>query len=133
MADNHRAIARKWPHEKRKNDPEWRAQQNEKVRLYRLKMKAQDPTWQEKVNDSTRKTLYGITPEQYQDMLQAQGGVCAICRNTCSTGRKLCVDHCHETGRIRGLLCSECNNGIGKLKDSPTLLRIAANYLEVNK
>lgn len=52
---------------------------------------------------------YGLTPEQYDDMLRAQGGVCAICKKP-PKGNRLHVDHCHETGRIRGLLCVSCNS-----------------------
>lgn len=76
------------------------------------------------------KRQFNISPEDYDEILSLQNGVCAICGSTCKTGRRLAVDHCHMTGRIRGLLCSECNNGIGKLKDSPDLLRAAISYLE---
>lgn len=73
---------------------------------------------------------YGITPEDYDEMHAAQGGVCAICLGDCPTGRRLAVDHCHETGSVRGLLCLKCNTGIGKFGDSPELLLAAADYLE---
>jgi hypothetical protein len=46
---------------------------------------------------------YGITIEQYEEMLQAQNGVCMICGGTCGTGKRLAVDHCHKSGAIRGL------------------------------
>lgn len=77
------------------------------------------------------KAKFGITPEEYDVMLNKQNGVCAICSNTCRSGRRLAIDHCHKTGKIRGLLCGECNNGIGKLKDDPSLLRKAITYLEI--
>ena len=70
-----------------------------------------------------------------KEMLEKQGGVCAICGGSepkdAGTGhrRRFAVDHCHETGRVRGLLCVNCNSGIGKLKDSPDLLRRALDYL----
>ena len=73
-----------------------------------------------------------ITPEQYDAMLAAQGGHCAICPAT-EPGRKrkyFCVDHDHETKEIRGLLCGSCNSGLGYFKDRPTFLRAAADYLE---
>jgi hypothetical protein len=73
------------------------------------------------------RTEYGITLTQYETLLEKQGGGCAIC------GRKekcLCVDHDHATGRVRGLLCGSCNNGLGRFKDDPKRLRRAANYLE---
>lgn len=86
---------------------------------------ANDPIYRAKI--SLHK--YGITPEQYNSMLQAQGGVCAICKLPCKTYERLGVDHCHETKKIRGLLCLECNRGIGALKDDPALLDAAAAYL----
>jgi hypothetical protein len=71
---------------------------------------------------------YKISVQTYNNMLQAQGGLCAICRQS-SGNRNLHVDHCHETGKVRGLLCVSCNTGLGKLKDSPTVLRAAIEYL----
>ena len=75
------------------------------------------------------KREYGITLDQYNEMLEVQGGVCAICGNTCQTRSRLAVDHDHETGKVRGLLCNGCNRGIGLLNDSPELLRAAIGYL----
>lgn len=74
---------------------------------------------------------YGITADEYTRMVAAQGGGCAICGATeCDDGRRLHVDHCHETGKVRGLLCAACNHGLGKFRDSPLLLRRAVEYLE---
>lgn len=78
------------------------------------------------------KKFYGITPEEYDKILREQGGTCSICHGTETVGR-LAVDHCHSTGRVRGLLCTNCNQAIGKLKDDSQLLRNAINYLEVNR
>lgn len=78
------------------------------------------------------KRCYGITPEEYDKILHEQGGTCAICHGIESVGR-LAVDHCHSTGKVRGLLCTNCNQAIGKLKDDTQLLRNAINYLEVNR
>lgn len=72
---------------------------------------------------------YGITVEIYNKMLEAQGGVCAICGNRCPTGKALAVDHDKETGQVRGLLCSPCNTGIGQLQHSVDLLTSAMSYL----
>lgn len=74
--------------------------------------------------------LYGLNADVYQNMMDAQGSACAICRGTEASGKHLAVDHCHSTGRVRGLLCSSCNQTLGKMKDSPALLRAAASYLE---
>jgi hypothetical protein len=82
---------------------------------------------------------YGMTVQQYQAILNSQNGVCAICRMPETrvdprTGllKALSVDHCHSTGEIRGLLCDDCNVGLGKLKDSPNLLLMAARYVKAN-
>lgn len=72
---------------------------------------------------------YGITLEDYDHMLEEQGEVCAICREPCSLGA-LCVDHDHETGAVRGLLCRSCNGGLGLFKDDRGLLGAASKYLE---
>ncbi len=76
---------------------------------------------------------YGITLADYNELLEAQGGKCAICgitREECNDKRALPVDHDHETGQVRGILCHSCNRAIGLLKDSPKNLRQAADYLE---
>jgi len=74
---------------------------------------------------------YNITEEQYDEMLKAQNGCCAICGTDKPTGKwkVFAVDHNHETGEVRELLCNECNRGIGLLKDSPERLTKAAEYL----
>jgi Recombination endonuclease VII len=69
---------------------------------------------------------YGITLEEYNVILSAQNGACAICKTRMTTP---CVDHDHNTGRVRGLLCSECNKAIGFLKDDPDRCLNAATYL----
>jgi hypothetical protein len=69
---------------------------------------------------------YGITAEEADGMLEKQGGVCAICR----TAPAEHVDHDHETGAVRALLCFNCNGGLGQFKDDPTLLHVAAFYVE---
>jgi hypothetical protein len=58
-----------------------------------------------------------------------QHGRCLICRHKCTTGRRLAVDHEHGTNMIRGLLCSNCNTGLGKFNDDITLLKAAIAYL----
>lgn len=76
------------------------------------------------------KWSHGVTIVQYNEILERQGGVCAICRGPQAAPHKfLCVDHCHTTGKIRGLLCSPCNKSLGLLKDDPEILLAAARYL----
>lgn len=77
------------------------------------------------------KAKYGITLEQYDEMFEAQGGTCLICGNE-GGERDLAVDHSHETGEVRGLLCLNCNAGIGNLRDDIELLKKAIKYLERN-
>lgn len=77
------------------------------------------------------KKKYGIGISDYNDMLTMQASGCAICGNPENiAGRRLSVDHCHETGKVRGLLCNLCNIAIGNLHDDPDLLRRAIQYLE---
>jgi Autographiviridae endonuclease VII len=74
------------------------------------------------------KRKYGLTVEQYEAMLDAQGGVCFICRET-PGDLPLHVDHDHTTGDVRGLLCIRCNNALGLFQESPALFQAAADYL----
>lgn len=72
---------------------------------------------------------YGITPQDYENMVAAQSGLCAIC-NKPELNKRLAIDHDHTTEKVRELLCSRCNTSIGKFEDSPELLRKAADYIE---
>lgn len=83
---------------------------------------------------SRLKRDFGITLEQYKEMLVGQNGRCKICNSEGSGGRstkyKLFVDHCHKTNKIRGLLCMKCNSGIAYFNDQPERLLAAIKYLE---
>lgn len=72
---------------------------------------------------------FGIDEAEYDELLEAQKGMCAICSYR-PVNRSLAVDHCHETGEIRGLLCFACNTAIGKFNHDPALLLLAIRYLE---
>lgn len=78
---------------------------------------------------------FGLSVEAYEALLSKQGGLCAICRMPPSQSARwpgrFCVDHDHETGRVRGLLCFNCNTGLGSFGDDPDQLRQAAGYLEL--
>jgi len=76
---------------------------------------------------------YLITPDEYEAILTRQDGGCAICRigvDRATRKERLSVDHCHATGRVRGLLCDSCNRAIGLLGDDPDRVSAAAAYLQ---
>jgi len=75
------------------------------------------------------KARYGMTLADYDAMLAEQGGVCAICKT--SYDRTLSIDHDHATNLVRGILCSNCNTGLGSFRDNPGFLRSAATFLKV--
>lgn len=80
---------------------------------------------------NTLRKRYGMTVAEFEEMERAQGGVCAICGRPETTRRlkRLSVDHDHDSGRVRGLLCNQCNTGIGLMGDDPDRLTAAAAYL----
>jgi hypothetical protein len=75
------------------------------------------------------KRIYGLTKEQYEALLLKQDGKCAICLGPPTKGKRLCVDHDHKTGLVRGLLCHDCNIAIGKFKESEEIVQRASLYL----
>ncbi len=76
--------------------------------------------------------LYGITPEQYNELLERQSGGCAICAKSPDTeGQSLAVDHDHKSGEIRGLLCRYCNHRVVGRHTDADLLRRMADYLDI--
>jgi hypothetical protein len=75
------------------------------------------------------KYRYGITLEQYNILLSNQQGHCATCLSTGDNGIRLCVDHDHNTGKVRGLLCKKCNLAVGLLKDEPIVAFNISKYL----
>lgn len=70
---------------------------------------------------------YGISLDEYRNLLEGQGGLCLICN--IKSNYKLHVDHCHTTGKVRGLLCGSCNRALGLLKDNTMFLLKAIEYL----
>lgn len=85
----------------------------------------------------TIRKLYGIEPEEYEALYAQQDGKCAICstpvsnylRDLDASGRGTCVDHCHDSSRVRGILCHGCNIGLGGFRDDPVRLLAAVEYL----
>lgn len=110
--------------ERYKVDEEYRHDIRRKVKNY------QDSHPEARLAQRIKK--YGITVDEYMEMYMAQDGKCAICGAEVGNaeGDRLYVDHNHRTGKVRGILCSNCNLGIGKFFDNIELLRKAIQYLE---
>lgn len=123
----------------------YREKHRDKLRVYFHNRKhiksAQRRVWnaanrdkQKAANERTHlKRAYGITPEEYRELVDLQGGRCAACGDVPSGAGhcgRLHVDHDHETGAIRGLLCVTCNQGLGQFKDSTVRLQKAIMYLQ---
>jgi len=91
----------------------------------------------EKNREARIKHRYGITIDDYQKLLELQEGKCAVCKQLpgdnvrAHWGGKLCIDHCHDTGKVRGLLCNDCNLAVGYGK-TPDILERAAAYLRLH-
>lgn len=129
------------PEKDRQRQREYYAKNKERILEYKRKHREKN---REKYNQRARESRkknpdaaveynlrkkYGITLADYARMLIKQGEGCAICGEA-DDGALLAVDHCHETGEVRGILCRRCNTAIGKLSDDPTLLASAIDYLE---
>jgi hypothetical protein len=89
------------------------------------------PEKKERARENHYQLKYGISPAEYDRMLAEQGGGCKICGSAESKrkGQRLMVDHCHSTGKVRGLLCNPCNAAIGLLGDNISHLQSAIEYL----
>lgn len=111
----------------------WDTMNKDKLAEYQRKARKKDP---ERFKSYDLKSDFGITIVEYNDMFKKQRGLCLICdqpekiKHQSGRPKALAVDHCHTTGKVRGLLCWVCNTGIGKLQDNPKLLRKAADYIE---
>jgi hypothetical protein len=113
----------------------WVAANPERIREYRKRWHAKEMEKPENRAAAIRRAhegklrSYGLTREDYDEILRDQGGVCAICKAEPKPTKRLSVDHNHATGEVRGLLCTSCNHGLGNFRDKPELLRLAAEYL----
>jgi len=146
-ADERREYKRLWKHrnpdlvkasrekpEVKANRKAYAERNREKIRAYQIavrpKYRARSPEYERR---SRLKREYGLTEEQFEEMVRVQKSKCAICCNG-DIGRKgdkkLMIDHCHRTGKVRELLCHHCNMLLGHSDDDPILLRKAAQYLE---
>jgi len=129
------AYMRAW----RKKNPEkaWAIQQRKRQKQLALhpdRVKKYKAKWRSRNRDTIAlhaiHKAYAITADRYQSMLVSQNGVCAICRGVNVSGKRLSIDHDHATGHVRGLLCLQCNSGLGQFRDDPARIRLAAEYLE---
>lgn len=118
--------------------PEKRKRNAEAVRRSRAKRVSKDPEGEKaRKRDYDRKYLYGVTVAEITQHLAEQGGGCKICKTPLDVEKfgtrcrtmKPHVDHCHTTGKYRGILCHGCNLGLGLFKDSPAALYAAITYL----
>lgn len=139
-----RKYAREYDKKRRVEDPEYaskakaaraRYRASEKGRTKELEYRknySQLPEVRERQKHHSFKALHGVTRDQADQLIAAQKGLCAICKQPPS-GKGHCsrlhVDHCHSTGKIRGALCVSCNAAIGQFNDSIELLELAADYL----
>jgi recombination endonuclease VII len=114
-----------------------RTRHREKRRLNCIRWHSENQEHERKYNiENKMRKNFGLEPEEYQAMFDAQGGLCAICRRSETAVdqkgriRKLAVDHAHANNKLRDLLCMNCNQGIGKFKENIQFLQAAIQYLE---
>lgn len=108
------------------NQRRWINNNRERVKALALASYYRNP---QKTRDRQLRLAFGITLEQYENLLKQQNNRCAICNCPPSGPKSFAVDHCHSSGKVRGLLCRGCNVGIGNLKDSISILESAIIYL----
>lgn len=119
-----------------------KTQRLEWAKQYRLSHKKELKDWgknwykknKEKVRNSTLLYKYGLSITEYNYRFQEQNGCCAICgTHQSELTQSLAVDHCHEKGKVRGLLCSKCNIALGNVNEDTNTLLSMINYLNKNK
>ena len=106
----------------------WQARNPERTAAYQAEYRSR-PERKRAMRDLYYRRTYGITVDEVDAMLEAQGGGCAICGVRPERLGSLHLDHDHATGHLRGILCVDCNHGLGKLRDDPELLAAAIEYL----
>jgi hypothetical protein len=108
-------------------DRRYKATNYDKIRAQANARYAADPESARRHLGWKLKRKYDLTLEEYDRLMAMPCGICGI---TAMAGARIVLDHCHDTGKVRGPLCQACNTGIGKLGDDPAQLRVAADYLE---
>lgn len=132
-AEARRAYQREYHQRRRSEDPKYAEYMRSQSKKWYEKKFRRDPEYKAYRYKSRVARKYGLTVEQYDGMVQEQMGKCAICReveHADEPGKRLHIDHCHETGVVRGLLCAKCNTGVMRSGVTPETLRRAAQYLE---
>lgn len=127
-AKERRAADPEFCERERATDRAWYAANKADIAARKREKYAADSDVRAKIQARHLRSKYGISPEDFTAMLAQQHNACGICERTFV--RKPCVDHCHFTGLVRGLLCRKCNVGIGQLEDNPVFARKSAAYLE---
>lgn len=126
FAEHERAMQRERVRRARAKNPEKYRQQDREAKARRYA----DPVTRKKIQEQSRiariARMYGLTRIEYEMLTARHGGTCAICKLKTDA---LCIDHDHDTGKVRGVLCVDCNLGLGRFKDNPDRLRGAIKYL----
>lgn len=132
--EKYRAIGRAWALANREKvrvkSKIWRDANTERHRASNKAWRTSNP---EKVRTRELNRNYNISADEWNAMFFAQGSKCAICSRTEHVGKNWHTDHCHATGRVRGILCHNCNHLLGGAKDKVEILRAAIDYLESGK
>lgn len=121
----------------RAENPEYAARQKANTEAWVEQHKARSKELQKQWNQKhgpeyghvKKLRSYGITPQDYEHMLKVQEGRCNICRKSPDKDKRLHIDHNHDTGQVRGLLCFRCNFGLSFFHDSPEMLERAVSHL----
>lgn len=103
---------------------EWYENNKERRKIY-------DKNREDELADTRYRNKYGFSLSAYKHLFEKQNGVCAICKQTCTSHKNLSVDHDHITGTVRGLLCAHCNKALGLFRDSISNLENAIIYLSL--
>jgi hypothetical protein len=106
----------------------WRTEHSKELNAAWSERWRTDPEFRASKQAQRRLRKYGLTPEQYQRMVDESNGLCIVCK--LAPARGLYVDHDHRTKKVRGLLCSNCNSGIGFFADDTKQMREAADYVD---
>lgn len=128
-------AARKRLEQRYREDPEFREKDLERKRNYHRENRERDNNRSREYYFRKRLEEFGMTLEEYESILHWQNGKCAICRGDQKTKNvvRFCLDHNHKTGEFRGLVCANCNSGLGMFNDNPVILRFAHSYLMKSK